>query len=127
MRMNLKIALLAAMLLASPAQGQVDKGPASTRVSTAQDALKALDAGDVSVPSVLFHIGDGLLWANAYVIARGDSAIYCPPLDLSVTREQSANIFRNFLSTRPKMLGMPVGFAMVAALKQVFPCAQKNR
>ena len=106
------LAVLVQFAGALPARAEAD----------ARTFLQRIDAGEQIFLYVLDGYANGFGWANSELKERGQAPLFCPPEDLAITAEQTADILRRFVRERPQAGNAPAGLALLMALQNVFPC-----
>ncbi|MDE1906060.1 MAG: hypothetical protein KGH75_06365 [Rhodospirillales bacterium] len=73
----------------------------------------------------LVALGDGLMSADAYERSIGNHRIYCPSDNLSLTASQDQEILQDWIQRNNPDPNMPIGVAMLKALRDAFPCTDQ--
>jgi len=80
-------------------------------------------------------VGDGLVWANGFLQGQNHDRLYCQPEKIGLNGDNYDQILESFLPTMSTALktmksstwksidDVPIGFVLVLALIDSFPCA----
>ena len=98
--------------------------PASAQSNT-RGALDLIAKGDRDAILVVTAIEHGFGWANTDLKSRKQPQLYCAPMKIALTAEQTADILKRFVKANPVAAEFPVGFALLQAMQDAFPCPPK--
>jgi hypothetical protein len=126
MRRRLRMSLVVVVSIALPAAslGEID-------ISKYRESIRTHD-GKEFMDVYVAGVGEGLDWANASLINRGDRPLYCAPRTLSPNGEFYVSILLSqikLISTRytEEELGkLPIEPELLVGLQNTFPCSQKK-
>ncbi len=92
----------------------------------AKDVLERYESKDQTIKLIsqthIMGIESGLSWANGYNQANGIPHLYCQPENLGLAADQTVGILRQSIKNHPEYAELPIGFALLLALQEVFPC-----
>jgi len=113
----LRVAISVAVLIlsATPVHGEAN----------ANKIIEILDAGGQNATITTFWLSgveNGTSWVNATLFQKGQKRLYCVPSTLSLTHDQTARIFRDFVKANPIYGSAPAGMVMLHAMVSTFPC-----
>jgi hypothetical protein len=122
----LRMSLVAVASIALPVAiwGEIDIGKYRESIRT-HDGKELMDV-------YVAGVGEGLGWANASLINRGDRPLYCAPQTLSPNGEFYVSILLSqikLISTRysqAELLKLPIEPEVLVGLQNTFPCPQKK-
>ena len=125
MAQRLRASLLV-LIFALPATswGEID-------ISKYRESIRTHDGKEL-MDVYVAGVGEGLDWANASLINRGDRPLYCAPQTLSPSGEFYVSILQSqikLVSTRytEEELGkLPIEPELLVGLQNTFPCSQKK-
>ena len=89
---------------------------------TAGKFLELLSGNNRSAKVWFAGVGNGFSWANSMLISSGQTRLYCPPENLTITTDQEVEIFKSGLEHHPKWKEFPAGLIMLKSLIETFPC-----
>ena len=107
-------------LLSTAAHAEVDTATILRHYDEADLATKKYIAEKIA------DIENGMSWANADLLSRKQSPLYCPPQTMVLTGEQLIDILRREIKDEPwesTRLSFPA--VLITALEKVFPCPTK--
>jgi hypothetical protein len=82
--------------------------------------------GSVVWPAVVAFLvmryGYGMLWASVVSEKEGNQPLFCPPLKLGLTSEQTVDVVRRYVEDHPSTGSSPAGLVTLYALRDTFPC-----
>lgn len=126
MRRRLRMSLVVVVSIALPAAslGEID-------ISKYRESIRTHDGKEL-MDVYVSGVGEGLDWANASLINRGDRPLYCAPRTLSPNGKFYVSILLSqikLISTRytEEELGkLPIEPELLVGLQNTFPCSQKK-
>jgi hypothetical protein len=115
--------LFGALLLAA---GVVTARPALAEMS-GNEMIALFRKGDQR-EVVEFYLGgltNGYSWANTALWSEGKTALFCSPERIVLAVDQELDILARHIERVPANGKVPVGLAMLRALREAFPCTAK--
>ncbi|PTM96120.1 hypothetical protein [Mycoplana dimorpha] len=97
---------------------------AVAEVLTVGDFVQAAET-NVGYRRVIEGAGRGMEGVNLHLYAVKQPELYCPPEKMAFTGDQYVEILANRARRSPALASMPaglIGYAMLGALIQTFPC-----
>lgn len=105
-----------ALLAATPLRAEISGENVQQLLSSKNESSRTLGM------SVIYSTFNGLFWANVQLGNDNNALLFCQPVKLAMSAEQSVVIFEQKMKENPKMAGYPLGMIMLIALKETFPC-----
>lgn len=114
---NLGIAAMAccAVIFSPPANAEINGG----------EMMKRIDEGSMPDKIALISYSTAYEWANTRLAYEKKNPLFCPPPKLSMTPDQTIDIFRQYVKSHVIATQTPAGLVMLWALEDTFPCYPK--
>lgn len=108
-------------LTGGPSDRPLVYGSAHAQELTARELLTG-GYDQRTVTYTLNAIGGALLWYNVAAKVEFGQTLYCPPGRLTITGQMYLEMLRQHLRKNPSDQTYPVAGALLAALREAFPC-----
>ncbi|WP_394101601.1 Rap1a/Tai family immunity protein [Xanthobacter wiegelii] len=87
------------------------------------DMVRQLKLSPELARTYIEGLSSGIDWTNTAISTmKKGSPLFCPPPNISITIEQVENILIRYLANKPSEAQYPVGFVMLKAFRDTFPC-----